>query len=96
MEQSLLFAKVVSHIGEFLEVDVTHLRPDSNLATALPNLDSLKLFEMMLYLEECFQLRFDEQVVSRLGTVAELVEYVTELQPSSAGADKSLAEGGRP
>src|SRR5436305_11382301 len=47
-----LFDAVVRQIGIFLETDVSHLRPDSHLARDLDGLSSLKLFELMLYLED--------------------------------------------
>jgi acyl carrier protein len=78
--------KTVRHIGEYLEQDVSHLRPESQLATMVPGLDSLKSFEMMLYLEDCFQVQFDESLIPQLETLQDLVEYIaTKLESATEG-----------
>ena len=89
METSALFKQVLHHVGEYLETDVSFLTRDSRLASSVPNLDSLKLLEMILYLEDCFQVNFDELVIERFETLGDLVEYIDSLltdkpvQPSS-------------
>ena len=80
METSDLFKRVVKHIGEYFETDVTHLRMDSNVASAIPGLDSFKLFELVLYLEDCFEIEFDESVMGNIDTIQELVEYIQVLK----------------
>jgi acyl carrier protein len=81
-----LFDEVVRHIGIFLESDVSHLRPDSHLASDLDGLSSLKLYELMLYLEESVGFEFDEKVIDRIDTVQQLVSYIREhrIQPGVA------------
>lgn len=86
MTTSSLFQQVVQHVGEYLETDVTHLRLDSRLASAVPGLDSLKLFEMILYLEDCFQIEFDESVVGSIDTMQDLVHYIKSLQSNEPEA----------
>jgi acyl carrier protein len=76
VNENELFRRVVRHMEEFLEVDLSHLEMGSRLATALPGLDSLKLFEMVLYLEDCFALKFDESVIQSIETVRDLVTYI--------------------
>lgn len=73
-----LFQEVVRHIGEFLEVDTSHLKPESRLAGSIEGLSSLKLYEMMLYLEECMGFEFDEKVVDRIDTLQALVDYIRD------------------
>jgi acyl carrier protein len=77
MNENELFRRVVQHLGEFLEADLSHLEMGSRLSTALPGLDSLKLFEMVLYLEDCFGLQFDESVMQSIETVRDLVTYIS-------------------
>lgn len=79
METSALFQQVVQHVNEFLETKVSHLTLDSRLASAIPGLDSLKLFEMILYLEDCFQVEFDESVIEKFETMRDLVDYIESL-----------------
>jgi acyl carrier protein len=75
-----LFETVVRHIGTFLEADVSHLKPESHLASAVDGLSSLKLYELMLYLEDCVGFDFDEKVVDKIDTVQELIAYIKERQ----------------
>jgi acyl carrier protein len=75
-----LFDTVVRHIGAFLETDVSHLRPESRLASDIEGLSSLKLFELMLYLEDCVGFDFDEKVVDKIDTMQELIAYIKDRQ----------------
>lgn len=77
MESSpALFQQVVQHIGEYLETDVSHLRPDARVSTAIPGLDSIKLFELTLYLEDCLGVEFDESVMDHIETMRDFVGYI--------------------
>jgi acyl carrier protein len=73
-----LFDTVVREIGTFLGTDASHLRPDSHLASELDGLSSLKLYELMLYLEDSVGFDFDEKVVDRVDTVQQLLDYIRE------------------
>jgi acyl carrier protein len=81
MEQSPLFQQVVRLIGEYLEADVSHLRPDSRVSTAIPGLDSMKLFEMTLYLEDRLGVEFEESVMEHIDTMQDLVGYIESRSP---------------
>lgn len=74
--QPELFRKTVQHIGEYLEQDVSHLTPASRLDTSVGGLDSLKLFEMTLYLEDCFEIDFDESQFEKIKTVQDLIDQI--------------------
>lgn len=86
MAQNALFQRVVQHIGEYLETDVSHLTLDSKPATAIPGLDSLKVFEMFLYLEDKFGVEFDDTVMEHFETLGDLVSYIEKQMPAEAGA----------
>lgn len=86
MTQNALFQRVVEYIGEYLETDVSHLTLDSRPATALPGLDSLKVFEMFLYLEDRFGVEFDDTVMEHFETLGDLVRYIGEQLPAPAEA----------
>lgn len=76
MRTDVLYEQVVEHIGKFLENDQLRLNKESRVATAVPGLDSLKLFELLLYLEECFGVELDETVLDQMETVGDLVQYI--------------------
>ncbi|HEV7369898.1 acyl carrier protein [Arenibaculum sp.] len=78
MQDKELFDKVVTHIGEFIEADTSHLTPDSRLATSIQGLNSLKMFELILYLEDCFGMSFGEDVMDKIDTMDDLVGYIRE------------------
>lgn len=75
-----LFDKIVLHIGEFIEADVPELTPASHLTTSIEGMSSLKMVELLLYLEDCFSLDFDESVMDKLETMQDLMNYIRALQ----------------
>jgi acyl carrier protein len=85
-----LFDDVIQHIGIFLETDASKLRPDSHLAQELDGLSSLKLFELMLYLEDSIGFDFDEKVVDRIDTMQQLLDYITEHRRAPATAAQGV------
>jgi acyl carrier protein len=85
METSDLFKQVVQHIGEYLETDVTHLKPDSRVAYAVPGLDSFKLFEMLLYLEDSFGIEFEDSVIEKITSMQDFVDHIEFLLAKKAG-----------
>lgn len=83
---SAVFDKMVVHIGEFLERDASHLRPDSPLRGAAAGLDSLKTFELILYLDECFGVDLDdENLMERITTLGQLAGYIEESLSAKRG-----------
>ncbi|MEV5988493.1 acyl carrier protein [Streptomyces sp. NPDC052051] len=79
-----LFARIVGHIGEFVERDVSYLTPQSHISTSIEGMSSLKMIELLLYLEDCFSVDFDESVMEKLETMQDLESYVREAQDVSA------------
>ena len=82
MGNSDLLGSLIKHIGEFLDTDVSHLKPESRLATAVAGLDSLKVFELMLYLEDAFGITVDEKAVEHIDTLRDLEAYVRSRLPA--------------
>ncbi|MET7685067.1 acyl carrier protein [Streptomyces sp. NPDC005423] len=78
-----LFDKIVGHIGEFMESDVSYLTPQSNLGDSIDGMSSLKMIELLLYLEECFSVDFDDSVMERLETMEDLEKYIRGTQDVS-------------
>lgn len=88
-----LFDRVVVYIGEYLEIETDRLQRTSSLREALPNCDSLQLFELFLYIEDCFNVDLDEDVIDRVQTIGDLVDYLqTQLPGDSESASNSNAE----
>jgi acyl carrier protein len=79
-----LIEEVKKHISDFLEHDVSHLTPDSLIASSLPGFDSLKMMEMVVYLEEVMHVEFDTDVVDKFKTLGDLVAYIEERKTAKA------------
>jgi acyl carrier protein len=84
MQDEELFDRIVTHIGEFVERDVSHLTPQSHLGNSIEGMSSLKMVELLLYLEDCFGVDFDESVMDRLTTMGDLEEYIRDVKGASA------------
>jgi acyl carrier protein len=82
MEKSQLFEDVKRIMGEFAEIDVSHLTKESRIATSFPNLDSLQMYEMLVYLEEALDFEVDENVIDKFETLDDLTTYIYEKKQS--------------
>ncbi|MFH9005855.1 acyl carrier protein [Streptomyces afghaniensis] len=78
-----LFARIVGHIGEFVETDVSHLTPQSHIGNSIEGMSSLKMIELLLYLEDCFGIDFDESVMDTLETMQDLENYIRQTLEAS-------------
>lgn len=78
-----LFERIVGHIGEFVEADVSHLTPQSNINSSIEGMSSLKLVELLLFLEDCFGVDFDESVMGELETMQDLEQCVRQTVEAS-------------
>ena len=76
MTEVEIFRKTVQHMGEYLERDVSHVTMDSRLDAIVPGLDSLKIFEMILYLEDCFAVDFDQGELANVDTMRGLISHI--------------------
>ena len=93
MDRTVLFQRVVQHVGEYLETDVSHLTLDSHPAHALGGLDSLKVFEMLLYIEDCFGMHFDDSVIEHFETLGDLVDYIDQRLSTAPNAISHATPG---
>lgn len=80
MSEEHTFDQLCKHVGDFLEKDVSFLRPESRLANAIPGLDSLRLEELLLHLEEAFHVKFSEEVLDHIDTLGDLSKHIQQLQ----------------
>lgn len=78
-----LFDRIVGHIGEFMERDVSHLTRQSHISNSIEGMSSLKMIELLLYLEDCFKVDFDESVTDKLETMQDLENYIRDTQDVS-------------
>ena len=76
MADEELTRAVLHHIAKFLERDLSHVGLNDNLAASIDGMTSLKMVELVLYLEECFGVEFDETVAERIDSVNDLVDFI--------------------
>jgi acyl carrier protein len=81
-----IFNNVKQHLGEYLERDVSGLALETPLTMIVPGIDSLQLFEAMLYLEDCFQIKIGDNVLDQLKTVGDLVQLLENALALKSGA----------
>lgn len=68
--------KVRNIVAEQLGVDVAEVKPDARILDDL-GADSLDVVEMVMSLEEAFDIEVPDQDVEELRTVADVERYVT-------------------
>lgn len=76
MKDKETFVQLKKHLGDFFETDTSNLTLNSDLSDSFPGIESLRLLEMMVYLEECFNIEIDESVMDELNTMKDLVSYI--------------------
>ncbi len=65
-------------VKEYLEADVK-LERNARLLNAIPGVDSLRLQELLLYVEESFGVTFSESVLDKAETLEDLANYIQSL-----------------
>lgn len=84
MDRADLVERTRRHMGEFLERDLSHLTAETRIDAAAPGMDSLKIYELMMYLEECFEVAFDEASMANVSTLQELADAIAAAPPAAA------------
>ena len=82
-------------IGEHFKTGVSHLTPESRLSSSIPGMDSLKLLDMVIYLENHFDIEFEDSKLANIKTVRNLVDYIDSLldgRPQVSGGEKLKLE----
>ncbi len=69
-----LYTQITSIVSEVLNIEPTKL--DSPLRSQLPSWDSLKHMELILRLEEQFQIRFSSREVAEVQSLEDLVRII--------------------
>ena len=69
------FEKVCTSIAEVLNVDSAEIRPETTFKEDL-GADSLDIYQIVMKIEEAFEIRIDEKDLENIKTVAEAVELI--------------------
>ncbi|HEV7127575.1 MAG TPA: acyl carrier protein [Ktedonobacterales bacterium] len=77
MSKEEILAKLKPEIAKQLGVDEAEVKDDASFTEDL-NADSLDLVELIMSLEEQFQLQIPDEDAEKLTTVGEAVEYIYE------------------
>jgi acyl carrier protein len=83
MSQSEIFDKVKSIVAEQLSVDAGTVTPQSHFQNDL-NADSLDTVELVMALEEEFDIEIPDEAAEKITTVQEAVDYINNKVAASA------------
>lgn len=78
-------AKVRRVVSEQLEIDLKDVQPESKLIEDL-GADSLMIIELLLSLEEEFELDVPDEDVEQIQTVQDIVSYLEKCMPLNTRA----------
>ncbi len=76
MSQDDIFEKVKKIVVDQLEVDSAEVKPESNFASDL-GADSLDTVELVMALEEEFDIEIPDEAAEKILTVQEAVDYIS-------------------
>ncbi len=79
MSQEATLEKVRSIVSEQLSVDAGEVKPDSNFQNDL-GADSLDTVELVMALEEAFDIEIPDEAAEGIATVGDAVKYIEEKQ----------------
>ncbi len=83
MNESEIFAKVKSIVTEQLSVEPDSVTPQANFADDL-NADSLDTVELVMALEEEFDVEIPDEAAEQITTVQQAVDYISNKVATSA------------
>lgn len=70
-----IYDKVVRTVADIAGISLTDLRGDTELIVDL-NLDSLGIFEIVIELEETFDMRITDEDIDRIKSIDQIVDYI--------------------
>lgn len=79
-----IYDKVIRTIAEISGSALTDLKGETELIMDL-NLDSLAIFEIVIELEEAFDLRIPDEDIDRIKTINQIVDYIERQENQTAG-----------
>ena len=77
MSQEAILEKVRSIVAEQLSVDAGEIKPDSNFQNEL-GADSLDTVELVMALEEAFDIEIPDEAAESIATVGDAVKFIEE------------------
>ncbi len=83
MSQTETFDKVKKIVADQLSVDAATINPQSNFANDL-GADSLDTVELVMALEEEFDIEIPDEAAEKITTVQEAVDYINNKVAASA------------
>lgn len=82
MTKDDIFAEVKKIVAEQLEVDPNDVKPEANFANDL-GADSLDTVELVMALEEAFEIEIPDEAAEQIATVQAAVDFIAQKQPAS-------------
>ncbi len=83
MSQTVIFEKVKKIVAEQLSVEVDKIKPESNFVDDL-GADSLDTVELVMALEEDFDIEIPDEEAEKILTVQAVVDYINSHVAASA------------
>lgn len=83
MSQDEILEKVKKIVADQLEVDLANVKPEANFANDL-GADSLDTVELVMALEEEFEIEIPDEAAEGITTVQEAVNYISSQSASAA------------
>lgn len=77
MSNEDIFAKVQKIVAEQLSVDIADVKPEASFANDL-GADSLDTVELVMALEEEFDIEIPDEAAEGIATVQDAVKYIAE------------------
>ncbi len=79
MSQEAILEKVRSIVAEQLSVDASEIKSDSNFQNDL-GADSLDTVELVMALEEAFDIEIPDEAAEGITTVGDAIKYIEDKQ----------------
>ncbi len=73
-----ILARVVKVVADQLSVDTAEIRPESSFQDDL-GADSLDLVELIMAMEEEFDVKIDDEAAQKIKTVQNAVDFISSL-----------------
>jgi len=86
MSQEEIFSRVKKIVADQLEVDQSEVKPESNFANDL-GADSLDTVELVMALEEEFDIEIPDEAAEGILTVQATVDYINSQVSASAAKE---------
>lgn len=83
MSQTEIFSKVQEIVADQLSVDASEVKPEANFANDL-GADSLDTVELVMALEEEFDIEIPDEAAEKILTVQQAVDYIKDKVAASA------------